>query len=67
MSSEITQCNSVLNRVVKFSPTIARETKKELDSGLRLGEKLPGDNLNWDCWVDIGGAGAKKDESESSE
>ena len=49
------------------SQTIARETRNELDSGLRLGENLPGDNLNWDCGVDIGGAGAKKDKSESSE
>ena len=49
------------------SPTIARETRNELDSGLWLGKSLPGDNLNWDCGVDIGGSGAKKEKSESSE
>ena len=47
------------------NPTIARVTMTELDSGLRLGENLPGDNLSWECGVGIGGAGANKDESES--
>ena len=49
------------------SPTDARDTMRELDSGLRLGQILPGDNPNWMCGVDIGGAGAIKDKSESSE
>ena len=47
------------------SPTDARDTMRELDSGLRLGENLPGDNLVWDCVVDIGRAGANLEESES--
>ena len=49
------------------SPTIVSESGTELDSGLRLGQILPGDNPNWVCGVDIGGAGAIKDKSESSE
>ena len=49
------------------SPTIGRVTGKELDSGLWLGENLPGDNPNWECGVDVGGAGTIKDKSESSE
>ena len=50
-----------------LSPTIARETMTELDSGLRLGEILPGDNLSWDCGAGLGGAVANKDKSESLE
>ena len=49
------------------SPTKAGDTRKELDSGLRLGENLPGDNLRWDCGVDLGRAGAYQEKSESIE
>ena len=47
------------------SPTDARDTMRELDSGLRLGINLPEDNLTWDCGMDKGGAGANLEKSES--
>ena len=50
------------------SPTVVEENETEVDSGLELGLNLnlPGDNPNWGCSVDTGGAGANKEKSESS-
>ena len=61
------RCSRRATIVGQPSPTDARDPIRELDSGLRLGVNLPGNNITWDCGVDKGGAGANPEKSESLE